>query len=58
MEEERELIASGEFFMTGVLLLVVVDVTVAVDEERLEAARSEDSSAILWVLGMMVERME
>lgn len=57
MDDERELLGSGEVLMVTELL-VVEDVTVEVDDARLDATRSDDSSAILLVLGMMVERME
>lgn len=57
MDDERELLGSGEVLVVTELL-VVEDVTVEVDDARLDAARSDDSSAILLVLGMMVERME
>lgn len=57
MDDERELLGSGEVLVVTELL-VVEDVTVEVDDARLDATRSDDSSAILLVLGMMVERME
>lgn len=57
MDDERELLGSGEVLVVTELL-VVEEVTVEVDDARLDATRSDDSSAILLVLGMMVERME